>query len=273
MTRAQYFAEDTKGQIFIESLIRYGNRLKTENSTAQQSLFGESDGFEVVKPLAPEAREWPKLERLNREKDVVGIFLSAHPLDDFRLEMNAFCNISISELQDLNSLLNKEITIAGMVTDARSGTAKNGKPFGSFTLQDYTDSHRFMLFDTDYVDNSKYCTPGYFLMVRGKVQKRRFKDDELEVKITKIDLLTSVREELIHSLSLIIPLELITESFINNLKQHAEKNKGKKELKFLIADAGNKVSISLFSRAFTIDISNNFIKYLESVPGLEYKVN
>lgn len=273
LNRAQYFAEDSKGQVFIESLVRYGNMLKNEAGTAQQSLFGDDDGFEIVKPSPPEAPEWPKLEKLTREKEVVGIFLSAHPLDDYRLEMKTFCNVNISDLHNLNGMNNKEVIMAGMVTEARSGTSKNGKPFGSFTLQDYTDSYRFMLFDRDYVNNSKYCNPGYFLLVRGKVQKRMFRDDELEVRVQNIHMLTSVREEMMKSLTIIIPVDLLTDEMVSNIKNMITGNKGNTELKVMIADPLEKISISLFSRSFSINLTNNLISYIESIPGLEFKVN
>ncbi len=273
LNRAQYFAEDNKGQVFIESLVRYGNMLKTEASTAQQSLFDDADGFEVVKPVPPDTPEWPKLEKLNREKEVVGIFLSAHPLDDYKLEMKTFCNMNISDLYNMKDFLNKEVVIAGMVTEARSGTSKNGKPFGSFTLQDYTDSYRFMLFDKDYVNNSKYCNPGYFLLVKGKVRKRMFREDELEVKIQNIHLLTSVKDELIRSLTVIIPVDRLNDDLVDKLKELAVRNTGKTELKIVVADPVEKISISLFSRSLKVELNNDLISFIESVPGLEFKVN
>jgi len=273
LNRAQYFAEDTKGQVFIESLVRYGNMLKNEASTSQQSLFGDDAGFEVVKPVPPDAPEWPKLEKLTKEKEVVGIFLSAHPLDDYKLEMKTFCNVQISDLNNLKELNNKDVIIAGMVTEARSGTSKNGKPFGSFTLQDYTDSHRFMLFDKDYINNSKYCNLGYLLLVKGKVQKRLFREDELEVRIQNIHLLTSVKDELIKSFTIIIPLDKLNDELVSNLKKMAVENKGNTELKFMIAEPLEKISISLFSRSLKINLSNDIIDYIESIPGLEFKVN
>ncbi len=272
-SRAQYFAENQKGEPFIENLIRYGNRINNENGTAQQSLFGETEGFEIVRPAAPETPEWPKLEKLNKEKDVIGIFLSAHPLDDYKFEIESFCNVSLAELTDLNKFLNKEVTMAGMVTEARKGTTKTGKPFGSLTIQDYTDSYRFMMFDKDYVEFSKYFTPGYFVMIKGMVQKRRFNEDELEIRISTIRLLTSVREELVKSLSLLVSIDMINDTFIDKLKLLSEENKGTTELKFVVFDPVSKIKLHLFSRALTIDVSNEFLKYINSIPGIKLKVN
>ena len=272
--RSQFFAENMKGESFIESLIRYGNRVKNENGTAQQSLFGEAEGFEIVRPPLPETPEWPKLERLNREKEVIGIFLSAHPLDDYRLEIEAFCNTTMSQLHDLEPLLNREVSVAGMVTEARNGTTKTGKPYGTITIQDYTDSYRFAMFDKNYVEFSKYFTPGYFVLAKGLVQERQYsKEKELEVRIQSITLLTSVREEMIKSITVFVPIASINQKFIAGLKALVSANPGRAELKFTIFDPVGKVSLPMFSRAFTIDPSNKLISFIKAVPGARYKVN
>ena len=142
--------------------------------------------------------------------------------------------------------MNKEVIVAGMVTEARNGTTKTGKPFGSLTVQDYTDSFSFMMFDKDYVEYSKYFTPGLFCAGKGKVQKRRYKEEELEVKVSSINLLTSVREEMIKSLSLIIPIESINDKLINELMDHSRESKGSTELKFIVVDPVNKISLQCF---------------------------
>ena len=273
LKRSQFFSENQKGEIFLENLIRYGNRVSSEKGTGQQSLFGDSGGFEVVRPVPPEAADWPKLEKLNKEKDVIGIFLSAHPLDDYMFELNTFCDTKLSDLSDLDKHLNREITVAGMVTEARSGTSKNGKPFGSLILQDYTDSYRFMLFDKDYVNNSKFFSPGFFLIIRGKVQKRKFKEDELEVRITNINLLTSIREEMVKSITIIAPIDSIDENLVEDIRSLINNEKGNVELRFLIADPEGKISVSLFSRAMKINLNNKLIRYIEAHPALEFKVN
>src|SRR5664280_2833615 len=140
ITRAQYFSLDTKGSSFIESLIRYGNNAKTVKNSSQQSLFGETGGFDMIKPEPSSCPDWPKLEKLNREKEVIGIYLSSHPLDDFKLEISTFTTATLADLQTLREYLDRDVVVAGMVTDIRTGIGKNGKPYGSFTLQDYSDS-------------------------------------------------------------------------------------------------------------------------------------
>ncbi|HQM70582.1 MAG TPA: DNA polymerase III subunit alpha, partial [Bacteroidales bacterium] len=248
ISRAQYFALDSKGFSFIESLIRYGNNAKTIRQTSSQTLFGESGGFDLVKPEPSSCSDWPKLEKLNREKEVIGIYLSSHPLDDFRLEINTFTTATLADLQNLQNYLDREVTIAGMVTDTKNGISKNNKPYGSMTLQDYTDSFRFILFDKDYIDNSKYFTTGYYLLIKGKVQKRKFREDELEFSIRKIYLLSSVKDELVKSVTLKIDPANIDHEMISELKQLISENKGETELRFMFLDSEDKISLPMFSR-------------------------
>lgn len=273
MTRSQYFSLDTKGSSFIESLIRYGNNAKTFKSSNQQSLFGESGGFDMVKPEPAFCPDWPKLEKLNREKEVIGIYLSSHPLDDFQLEIKNFATATLADLQNLSNYLDRDVTVAGMVTDTRNGIGKNGKPFGSFTLQDYTDSFRFMLFDKDFIDNSKYFTLGYYLLIKGRVQKRKYREDEIEFKIKTITLLSSVKDELIKSITIKIDPENINIEMINELKELVRENKGETELKFLFLDDEDKISLPMFSRTFRVRLNNQFVAYLDDHPGIDYKVN
>lgn len=270
--RALFFAPDSKGMSFIENLIRFGNNVKNMKNTTQQSLFGEAAGFEIVKPEPTSCPDWPKLEKLNREKEVIGIYLSSHPLDDFRLEMDSFCTATLSELQDLKEYLDREVTVAGMIIDTRSGISKNGKPYGSLTLQDYTDSFRFMLFDKDYIEFSKYFNVGTFLLIRGKVQKRQFNDD-LDFRIKTIHLLSSVREELIKSITLKARLDDITSETITGLDQIIKENKGNTELKVQISDPSEKLRVRLFSRSVRIRLSSEFITFLDDHPTLDYSVN
>ena len=273
ISRAQYFSLDTKGSSFIESLIRYGNNSKSIKTSSQQSLFGESGGFDMIKPDAVNCPDWPKLEKLNREKEVIGIYLSSHPLDDFKLEINTFTTANLSDLQNLREFLERDVTVAGMVTDVRTGIGKNGKPYGSFTLQDYSDSFRFMLFDKDFLDNSKFFIVGYYLLVKGRVQKRKFKEDEIEFKIRMINLLSSVKDELIKSVTLRIDPANIDNEMISNLKRLINENKGDTEVKFLFNDPEDKVSLPMFSRTLRVRLNNELLSFLEDHPAIEFKVN
>jgi DNA polymerase-3 subunit alpha len=273
ISRAQYFALDTRGTSFIESLIRYGNNAKTIKLSSGQTLFGESGGFDLIKPEPTVCPDWPKLEKLNREKEVIGIYLSSHPLDDFRLEISTFTTATLADLQNLRDYLDREVVVAGMITETKNGIGKNGKPYGSFTLQDYTDSFRFIMFDKDYIDNSKFFILGYYLLIKGRVQKRKFREDELEFSIRKINLLSSVKDELVKTVTLIINPEFICHEMISELRELIRENKGETELKFMLLDPEDKISLPLFSRTLRVRLNNEFISYIDDRPGIDYKVN
>jgi DNA polymerase-3 subunit alpha len=273
MIRAQYFSLDTKGSSFIESLIRFGNNVKNVKNSNQQSLFGHTGGFDMIKPEPASCPDWPKLEKLNREKDVIGIYLSSHPLDDFKLEINTFTTSNLADIQNLRDFLDRDVIVAGMVTDTKNGIDKNGKPFGSFTLQDYTDSFRFMMFDKDYIEYSKFFITGYYLLVKGKVQKRKYKEDVLEFRIRSINLLSSVKDELIKSVTIIIKTEEVNSAFIEELMDLVKENKGDTELRFLIYDQDDKISLPMFSRNIRVRLNNELVSYLDDHPSIDYKVN
>ena len=271
--RGQYFAADGNGSTFIENLIRYGNKLQSEKSTSQQSLFGDAVEVEFTKPNVPETEDWPKLERLNKEKETIGIFLSAHPLDDFKMEIQNFCNANLSDFQDMEELNGKELTVVGIVTDVKTGTTKNGRPYGTMNIQDYSDSFRLALFNTDFINFSKYFAVGYSLLVKGKVLPNQFRDNRLEFKIKQINLLSEVRDELIHTLSVKLPLSCITQDFINDFNELSGSGKGRVKLKFLIYDPEGKISIELFSRSRKVNLTDEFIQYLERHSDIEFTVN
>ncbi len=273
ITRAQYFSIDTKGNSFIENLIRYGNNVRTVKSSSQQTLFGGTGGFDIIRPEPVMCPDWPKLEKLNREKEVIGIYLSSHPLDDFKLEINTFATATLADLQSLGEFFEKDVVVAGMVIDTKNGISKNGKPYGSFTLQDYTDSFRFIMFDKEYLEFSKFFITGYYLLVKGRVQKRKFREEELEFHIKSINLLSSVKDELIKSVTIKINPENIDKEMINELHELIRENRGDTELKFLFYDPSDKISLSMFSRTIRVRLNNELISFLDDFPGIEYKVN
>jgi len=273
ISRAQYFSADSKGSSFLESLIRYGSSVKNLRNSSQQSLFGEAGGFELVRPEPAPCADWSKLEKLNKEKQVIGIYLSSHPLDDYRLEINAFCNATLADLQNLHEFANRDVCVAGIVTETRSGVTKNGKPFGGFTLQDYTDSFTFLLFDKDYVTFSNFFVTDYHLLVRGKVQGRHYNPDELEFRIREVHLLSAARDDLISSITIKLKTELVNPGFIDNLKTVISENPGNKTVKFLLIDHEDKITLPLFSRSIKAGITNELIGWLEDNPGLDFKVN
>jgi DNA polymerase-3 subunit alpha len=227
----------------------------------------------MIKPEPSICPDWPKLEKLNKEKDVIGIYLSSHPLDDFKLEMNTFVTCALAELQNLRDFLDRDVVVAGMIIDTKNGIGKNGKPYGSFTLQDYTDSYRFIMFDKDYVEYSKFFILGYYLLVKGKVQKRKYDEEELEFRIKTITLLSSVKDELVKSVTIKINVNNVTRELINELMNMVKENHGETELKFLFYDTEERISLPMFSRNTRVRLNNELISYLDDHPSIDYRVN
>ncbi len=276
--RSSFFAGDDENDptTFIEKLIKYGNRIQEENRSMQQSLFGGLESASVIKkPSVPKVEEWPKIIFLEKEKSLIGIYLSSHPLDDFKLELENFCSRDIA-LKDLNNDVEKykgrDITLGGMVTAAREGTSKNGNPYSTLTLSDYTDSYEFFFFGQDYVNFHNYCKSGLFLMVKGSV-KQRYKSEYYEFKISHIELLSDVRKNYIKSVTVNLPLHQLNQRNIEKIEQLAKNNKGKALLKFNVFDVENNMQIDLFSRNTKIDLSDKFLKFFDEIPDIGYRIN
>jgi len=274
INRGQYFVEDEKAGSFIESLIRYGNKMQTDKNTTQQNLFEGTVKVEMVKPEIPHASSWTKLEQLNKERDVIGIYLSAHPLDAYRLEFDNLCTHTLADMADLNVLKGKEITIAGMITSARFGLTKNNKNYGSIMLEDFNGNYKMNFFGKDFIEYKNYLTDGYSLMIKGKVQPRTYGDThELEFKISKIILLEEARKELCKSISLKVPVSSISDDFIDNINKFVSQKTGNVILKFIIYDPIDNIKVDMFSRSQRIGLTNNFIDYLKTSSEIEYKIN
>jgi len=270
--RHQFFEGDEKGTGFVEQLIRYGN--KTQNQSNHiPTLFGSLSNIEVIRPKPSSTVEWPPLVKLNKEKEVIGIYLSSHPLDNFRLEMKQFCNVTLAELRDLELLRGKEVTTAGMITSVKHATTKNGKPYGSFTMEDYTDSFSITLFNKDYENYRKFLYDGYSLLIKGMIGENTWKNTpELELKIKNIYLLSSVREELVKNIQIMLPVEMVTETFMDEFSQYTRKTSGNTNLKIMVFDSTENVSVDLFCRSQRIDLSDDLINFLTNMHEIEFKL-
>ncbi len=267
--REQFFAENATSETFTEVLLRFGNKMQSDKQMSQNSLFGGSNAVAITRPEVPFVEDWSILEKLNREKDLIGIYLSAHPLDPFRLEINHLANTQLSDFQ--TSLPEgKEFSIAGLVTTARNAISKTGKPWGALTLEDFSGSHEFRFFGKDYEMFQGYIRDGLPLFIRGSIQ-RNFRN-ELEPKIKTITYLSNVKDEMLKSVSLMLPLERITDEWISELNARAEANKGNTTLRFKIIDPETNLVVEMFSRKQRINLSVEFVEYLDSLE-IEYKLN
>src|SRR6056297_999922 len=227
LKRASFFAGENENDktSFIEKLIRYGNKIQNENNSMQQSLFGDTGaGSGVQKPAVPDVEEWPQIVLLEKEKSLIGIYLTAHPLDDYKVEIDNFCSreVLLKDLKnDIERYKNREFTFGGMVVAAREGTSKNGRPYSTLTLADYSDSYEFFFFGQDYVNFHNYCKTGLFILLKGAV-RQRFNSDFYEFKASRIELLSEVRKNHVKSVTINIPLDRINEGIVGKMEELAE---------------------------------------------------
>jgi DNA polymerase-3 subunit alpha len=275
--RSQFFAGNDQNDVnFIEKLIKYGHQIQAHRNSTQHSLFGEVMGAQVIKtPELPDVPEWAKIILLEKEKSLVGIYLSSHPLDEYRLELENFASREYS-IKDLNtnpdSLKGKEITFAGMVTEAREAMGKTGKPYCNMVLTDYNDSYTIYFFGKDYVDFSKYCRPNLFLLVKGQVQES-FRPGQLEFKVRHIEMLDEVRKNHIKSVTVQMAVHTVTPELIHEIETISKKNKGSAMLKFDLWDPETKAVVNLFSRNTRIEMSKDIERFFRERENLSFKIN
>jgi len=193
-------------------------------------------------------------------------------LDDYKLEIDHFCNSSLSELQDLDKLKGKELRIAGIVTLVEHKTTKTNKPFGKLTIEDFTDSLNLMFFSQDYMQFKSYMQEGYTLFLKGKVESRKYNEDELEFKISEIHLLSDIKDTLIKSIQLRIAAKDITPDFLNDFTGMVNANKGNTTLRLMIFDSKEKIWVEMFSRSNRVELNKKFVAYLDHNPAIEYKI-
>lgn len=239
-------------------------------------LFGGDTAVEIQKPPAPPAERWSNIERLNKEKEVVGIYISAHPLDDFKLELSHFTRGDLRAMSNLPGLENHELALAGMVTGSEHRMTKTGKPFGTFELEDFYDVHKFFLFGEDYLRMKHFLVSGSFLFIRGKVVPKKWsKTHELEFKITAIELLTDIREKLTKNVTIEMHLQNLSDGILDELDKviSAKKNGASKPVEFRVLDSAKKLSIRMPSRSAKIDLSNETINHLDTIREVKYTLN
>ena len=271
--REMFFAANAKGETFTELLIRYGAKYQVDKAAAINSLFGGENQVEIAKPEIPPFEPWNSLDRLNRERELVGIYLSAHPLDDYAIILENVCNTHMSDLADKSALVNRELTMGGIVTNVREGRTRNDKPFGIVKLEDYSGSGEIPFFGNDWLTWCNYLREGYFLYIRAKCLPRQWNPNELDLKIGSIELLPDVKENLIDKITITTPLSSLDKELITDISTLVQKNPGNAELHFRVVDRDNKMHVTMKANKVKISVKRDLITYIKSRPELEFKIN
>jgi DNA polymerase-3 subunit alpha len=271
--REDFFVKNAKDESFADTLVRYGNKYQLDKQQAMNSLFGGENAVEMATPEIPNAPTWSDLDRLNKERELVGIYLSAHPLDEYAVILDNVCTAKMVELSNLPALQNRDLLMGGIVTDMREGFTKTGKPYGVAKVEDYSGSAEFAFFGQEWVEKRNYFMKGMFLFMRGRCQGRQWKPDQLEVKVNSIELLPDVKDSLIQKFTVIVPLGHIDEEFIDDFNALLDGNTGQAELHFLVQDEDGQMYVNLRSRKRRITVKKELISYIKERTYLSYKIN
>lgn len=293
--RAQYFYIGANDKMNgIEKLIKYANDFQNNQNSSQSSLFGGSKADLILEPTFPVSPEWGLIDRLKYEKDAIGIFLSGHPLDDYRFELTNFCQHSVKHLSIVNkirsgdtteevlyefeSIKNRDLVVGGLVVMASQRITKTGKPFGTFIFEDYDDSCEIALFGDDFLKFKQFLTEGYFLQIRGRVGERFKKEGDWEFKVTSIDLLSELRDKLTKCITIQVPIEAIDNDFMEKIEVILEENKINSErhnckLNFAVYDKEQNIMLELPSKSLKINPNNQFLEQLTKLNVVNYKLN
>ena len=273
--RAMFFDPDVDGTTLTDRMIKYSNQMSLGNDTSQASLFGGDDAVEISEPQLPTKLEtWGKLTELAKEKDVVGFYISGHPLDPYKLIIENKCSANCAQLKaGLEPFKGKDVTFGGVVTSSEQRTSKTGNAFGKLIIEDYHGSVELMLFGKDYIEYNKYMVNGIFIYVKAKIQDRFNQPNSLEIKIQKIELLENVRENIFSTMKLKVDVNAVNEEMINNIETVLKSSQGKCNVEFYIEDPIENINVRLYSKSQKVAITSELMMELNKIGDLTYELN
>jgi DNA polymerase III subunit alpha len=275
ISREQFCYANGKGETYLDVLMRWGTKAQVDKAIVSNSLFGGEHEVMVAKPEPPVAEPWPDLLRLNKEKELVGMYLSSHPLDSFSVLINYVCNTTMDDIKQGNLVANKELIFGGIVTEIRERFNKKNEQFAFVTLEDYSGAAEIPFWPKEFVEFGKYLRPSLFLLVKAKFAPKTWKPEESELKVYQISLLSEVMETAIEKINLSIPLSAINPIFVEELFDEVRQYPGKSALTMTVTDyeMDPPLRLELFSRSYQVHPDKDFIRYLEGMESVSLKIN
>ena len=275
IAREDFFATNSKGEVFLDTLVRYGQMYQMEQQEMRNSLFGGENEIEIATPAIPHGVRWSDIERLNKERDLVGIYLSAHPLDEYRIVLDNLCNTRCAELADRCAAMTDrdDVTLGGIVTNVQTRIGKNNKPWGIITLEDFEGSGELMLFGDDWLNLNGKFLHGAAVYVTGKMAPRFQFSDQKELKVTNVELLQSVKEKAIDRITITLTTDLLDDQIVTELGELINENPGKTKLYFQLVDRTGKGHVLMRSTTKFVDVKSTLVNFIEQTPALDYKIN
>ncbi|MCI7198442.1 MAG: DNA polymerase III subunit alpha, partial [Prevotella sp.] len=278
--REQYFAQNAKGDTFVETLLRYGQVYQSEQSSMQNSLFGDMGGVEIQTPPVPECEQWSTMELLKRERELVGIYLSAHPLDDYAVVLKHMCNLNCTQIgreMDKKAFASiEELTFGGIVTSVSQRWTKTNKPFGIVTIEDFEGQGELALFGEEWTKWQSMLQEEYHVYITAQcVQRFRNNPDAYDMVIKKIEFLSDVKEKSIEKFTVYMEATMFNDAQLTDLETTLKGSDGKVPLYINIHDAKNNTNIQLYSRNITVDVNKKLLTSLDEMAelGVRYGIN
>ena len=278
--REQYFAQNAKGDTFVETLLRYGQVYQSEQLSMQNSLFGDMGGVEIQTPPVPECEQWSTMELLKRERELVGIYLSAHPLDDYAVVLKHMCNLNCSQIgreMDKKAFASiEELTFGGIVTSVSQRWTKTNKPFGIVTIEDFEGQGELALFGEEWTKWQSMLQEEYHVYITAQcVQRFRNNPDAYDMVIKKIEFLSDVKEKSIEKFTVYMEASMFNDAQLTDLETTLKSSDGKVPLYINIHDAKNNTNIQLYSRNITVDVNKKLLTSLDEMAelGVRYGIN
>ena len=271
INRSQYYAEDEKGLTIIDKAIRFGNKFQENKNSAQVSLFGETSEVQFDEPIIPLCEAWNIMEKLSKEKQAIGMYISGHPLDDYKTEMKYFCNADLSAFSNLEQMLGRDLTFAGIISSVQHRVSKNGKGWASFFVEDFNESYEFRIFSEDYLKLRHFLIPNSFLHIKANIQ-RGWNDGPPRIKFTHMQQLQDVLSKSAKKLTLQLDVNVLTENSIKKMEKMLKTHIGSHILNFVVYDAKDKLKLHMQSRTKKVNISTELLKELENAQ-VSYKLN
>lgn len=269
MKRSQYFAPTNAFDTLLEHALKYGNKFQKQAQDSQNSLFGDmKDVFSLDEPELPECEDWPLIEKLTKEKEVTGIYISGHPLDDFKMEIENFTTIPLDQVEGAK---NRHLSLAGLIVRAEHRVTQRGDGWARIALQDYHGTLEFALWRENYKKYKDLCEVGEAVFLEG-MYKKNYRGDRFEFEVTDMKLLGSIAADKTRSITLKLPLEKIDKNLMDKLEEMCKKTKGKHRLKLLVVDLDNDLSLPTVSGARKISVDHEFVDRIQEL-GLSYKIN
>jgi DNA polymerase-3 subunit alpha len=274
--REVFFAENSKGELFLDTLVRYGQMYQQAKAEAQNSLFGGFDSIEIATPPMPKTDErWSDIERLNKERDLVGIYLSAHPLDEYKIVLDNLCNAKCQELADNAVALTdrEDVMLGGIVTAVRTRFDKRGQPCGFVTIEDFDGSGELAMFGEDWGHWNGMFTEGASIYITAKMQQR-FRDSNVKsLKVQNIEYLQTVKDKAIDRITISLVTDKLDDEIVSELSELINEHPGKTKLFYQLRDSVGKNHVLLRSKSIMVDVKHQLIDFIEQHPALDYKIN